>query len=142
MSTLDTDVVPFYVMEVTESKLELEKSLKLSRKLRKELNGLTEWLAATDGELTRRSAVDGMPGDLEAEVAWAQVRGAHVCVVGFGVVRYRLFICFPSTLVGKRKTPGGRIVVCRLIEMCKEEMQRSSELLPVLSSSAVRPRGD
>ncbi|TMS11567.1 Dystrophin [Larimichthys crocea] len=57
---------------VTESKLELEKSLKLSRKLRKELNGLTEWLAATDAELTRRSAVDGMPSDLEAEVAWAQ----------------------------------------------------------------------
>ncbi|XP_041822402.1 dystrophin isoform X9 [Chelmon rostratus] len=58
--------------QVTESKLELEKSLKLSRKLRKELNGLTEWLAATDAELTRRSAVDGMPSDLEAEVAWAQ----------------------------------------------------------------------
>ncbi|XP_035983749.1 dystrophin isoform X12 [Fundulus heteroclitus] len=58
--------------QVTESKLELEKSLKLSRKLRKELNGLTEWLAATDAELTRRSAVEGMPGDLEAEVTWAQ----------------------------------------------------------------------
>ncbi|XP_013881860.1 dystrophin [Austrofundulus limnaeus] len=58
--------------QVTESKLELEKSLKLSRKLRKELNGLTEWLAATDAELTRRSAVDGIPSDLEAEVAWAQ----------------------------------------------------------------------
>uniref|UniRef100_A0A8D3EGG4 Dystrophin n=1 Tax=Scophthalmus maximus TaxID=52904 RepID=A0A8D3EGG4_SCOMX len=58
--------------QVTESKLELEKSLKLSRKLRKELNGLTEWLAATDAELTRRSAVDGMPSNLEAEVAWAQ----------------------------------------------------------------------
>ncbi|XP_072296331.1 dystrophin isoform X3 [Eucyclogobius newberryi] len=58
--------------QVTESKLELEKSLKLSRKLRKELNSLTEWLAATDAELTRRSAVDGMPNDLEAEVEWAQ----------------------------------------------------------------------
>nr|XP_057908480.1 dystrophin isoform X8 [Doryrhamphus excisus] len=58
--------------QITESKLELEKSLKLSRKLRKELNGLTEWLAATDAELTRRSAVDGMPSDLAAEVAWAQ----------------------------------------------------------------------
>ncbi|KAM9766235.1 dystrophin-like isoform 2-T2 [Menidia menidia] len=58
--------------QVTESKLELEKSLKLSRKLRKELNGLTEWLAATDAELTRRSAVEGMPSDLEAEVSWAQ----------------------------------------------------------------------
>ncbi|MEQ2168578.1 hypothetical protein GOODEAATRI_016112 [Goodea atripinnis] len=58
--------------QVTESKLELEKSLKLSRKLRKELNGLTEWLATTDAELTRRSAVEGMPRDLEAEVTWAQ----------------------------------------------------------------------
>ncbi|XP_004086056.1 dystrophin isoform X2 [Oryzias latipes] len=58
--------------QVTESKLELEKSLKLSKKLRKELTALTEWLAATDAELTRRSAVDGMPSDLEAEVAWAQ----------------------------------------------------------------------
>lgn len=58
---------------MTESKLELENSLKLSRKLRKELNGLTEWLAATDAELTRRSAVDGMPSDLKDEVAWAQV---------------------------------------------------------------------
>ncbi|XP_041834285.1 dystrophin isoform X2 [Melanotaenia boesemani] len=58
--------------QVTESKLELEKSLKLAKKLRKELNGLTEWLAATDAELTRRSAVEGMPSDLEAEVAWAQ----------------------------------------------------------------------
>lgn len=60
--------------QVTESKLELEKSLKLSRKLRKELNGLTEWLATTDAELTRRSAVEGMPSGLEAEVAWAQVQ--------------------------------------------------------------------
>lgn len=65
-------------VQVTESKLELEKSLKLSRKLRKELNGLTEWLAATDAELTRRSAVDGMPSDLEAEVSWAQVRRTHI----------------------------------------------------------------
>uniref|UniRef100_A0AAY4E7K9 Dystrophin n=1 Tax=Denticeps clupeoides TaxID=299321 RepID=A0AAY4E7K9_9TELE len=58
--------------QVTEGKQELEKSLKLSRKLRKELNSLTEWLAATDAELTRRSAVDGMPSDLDAELAWAK----------------------------------------------------------------------
>ncbi|MEQ2199791.1 hypothetical protein XENOCAPTIV_012162 [Xenoophorus captivus] len=64
--------------QVTESKLELEKSLKLSRKLRKELNGLTEWLATTDAELTRRSAVEGMPRDLEAEVTWAQVLRAEL----------------------------------------------------------------
>ncbi|XP_067116720.1 dystrophin isoform X2 [Osmerus mordax] len=58
--------------QVTEGKQELEKSLKLSRKLRKEVNSLTEWLAATDAELTRRSSVEGMPRDLEAEVAWAK----------------------------------------------------------------------
>ncbi|XP_035250610.1 dystrophin isoform X19 [Anguilla anguilla] len=58
--------------QVTEGKQQLEKSLKLSRKLRKEVNSLTEWLAATDAELTRRSAVEGMPKDLEAEVAWAK----------------------------------------------------------------------
>lgn len=61
-------------MKVTESKLALEKILKLSRKLRKELTGLTEWLASTDAELTRRSSVDGVPSDLDAELAWAQVR--------------------------------------------------------------------
>lgn len=59
---------------MTEGKQGLEKSLKLSRKLRKELNCLTEWLAATDAELTHRSAVDGMPSDLDAELAWAKVR--------------------------------------------------------------------
>uniref|UniRef100_A0A8C7LCQ1 Dystrophin n=1 Tax=Oncorhynchus kisutch TaxID=8019 RepID=A0A8C7LCQ1_ONCKI len=59
-------------LQVTEGKQELEKSLKLSRKLRKELNSLTEWLAATDAELTRRSAVEGMPSDLEAELDWAK----------------------------------------------------------------------
>ncbi|XP_048870512.1 dystrophin isoform X3 [Brienomyrus brachyistius] len=60
--------------QVTESKQELEKSLKLSRKLRKEVNSLTEWLAVTDAELTRRSDVDGMPDSLDAEVAWAKAK--------------------------------------------------------------------
>ncbi|KAJ8350389.1 hypothetical protein SKAU_G00255190 [Synaphobranchus kaupii] len=58
--------------QVTEGKQQLEKSLKLSRKLRKEVNSLTEWLAATDAEVTRRSAVEGMPKDLDSEVAWAK----------------------------------------------------------------------
>ncbi|KAJ8253066.1 hypothetical protein GJAV_G00208740 [Gymnothorax javanicus] len=58
--------------QVTEGKQQLEKGLKLSRKLRKEVNGLTEWLAATDAELTRRSAVEGMPKDLDSELAWAK----------------------------------------------------------------------
>ncbi|KAJ3584665.1 hypothetical protein NHX12_015160, partial [Muraenolepis orangiensis] len=58
--------------QVTESKVELEKSLKLSRRLRKELLSLTEWLAATDAQLTRRSAGEGVPPDLEDQVDWAQ----------------------------------------------------------------------
>uniref|UniRef100_A0A4W3IX27 Calponin-homology (CH) domain-containing protein n=1 Tax=Callorhinchus milii TaxID=7868 RepID=A0A4W3IX27_CALMI len=58
--------------QVTEGKQELEKCLKLSRKLRKEVNALTEWLAATDAELTKRSAVEGMPTNLDAEVAWSK----------------------------------------------------------------------
>ncbi|XP_076838749.1 dystrophin isoform X3 [Brachyhypopomus gauderio] len=58
--------------QVTEGKQELEKSLKLLRKFRKEMNNITEWLAATDGALTRRSSVEGMPSDLEAELTWAK----------------------------------------------------------------------
>ncbi|XP_051982361.1 dystrophin isoform X4 [Xyrauchen texanus] len=60
--------------QVTEGKQELEKILKLLRKFKKELNSLTEWLAATDEELTRRSSVEGMPSDLEAELAWAKAK--------------------------------------------------------------------
>ncbi|KAM5290132.1 dystrophin isoform 2-T2 [Glossophaga mutica] len=58
--------------KVTERKQQLEKCLKLSRKMRKEMNALTEWLAATDTELTKRSAVEGMPSNLDAEVAWGK----------------------------------------------------------------------
>ncbi|XP_006870206.1 PREDICTED: dystrophin-like isoform X2 [Chrysochloris asiatica] len=58
--------------KVTERKQQLEKCLKLSRKMRKEMNALTEWLAATDMELTKRSAVEGMPGNLDSEVAWGK----------------------------------------------------------------------
>ncbi|KAK1346943.1 hypothetical protein QTO34_000803 [Cnephaeus nilssonii] len=58
--------------KVTERKQQLEKCLKLSRKMRKEMNALTEWLAATDMELTKRSAVEGMPSNLDSEVAWAK----------------------------------------------------------------------
>lgn len=41
--------------------------------MRKEMNVLTEWLAATDMELTKRSAVEGMPSNLDAEIAWGKV---------------------------------------------------------------------
>ncbi|XP_047620792.1 dystrophin isoform X2 [Phacochoerus africanus] len=58
--------------KVTERKQQLEKCLKLSRKMRKEMNVLTEWLAATDMELTKRSAVEGMPSNLDSEVVWGK----------------------------------------------------------------------
>ncbi|XP_042637610.1 dystrophin-like [Orycteropus afer afer] len=58
--------------KVTERKQQLEKCLKLSRKMRKEMNALTEWLAATDMDLTKRSAVEGMPSNLDSEVAWGK----------------------------------------------------------------------
>ncbi|XP_045850502.1 dystrophin isoform X9 [Meles meles] len=58
--------------KVTERKQQLEKCLKLSRKMRKEMNALTEWLAATDMEVTKRSAVEGMPSNLDSEVAWGK----------------------------------------------------------------------
>uniref|UniRef100_A0A8C5Z6W9 Dystrophin n=1 Tax=Marmota marmota marmota TaxID=9994 RepID=A0A8C5Z6W9_MARMA len=58
--------------KVTERKQQLEKCLKLSRKMRKEMNVLTEWLAATDMELTKRSAVEGMPTNLDSEIAWGK----------------------------------------------------------------------
>nr|XP_033805580.1 dystrophin isoform X6 [Geotrypetes seraphini] len=64
--------------EVTEKKQELEKCLKLSRKLRKEMSALTEWLAVTDAEVTRRSAEEGMPKCLDAEVAWSKATQKEV----------------------------------------------------------------
>ncbi|XP_066434053.1 dystrophin isoform X1 [Eleutherodactylus coqui] len=58
--------------KVTEGKQILEKCLKLSRKLRKEMTNLTEWLAITDTEVTRRSSEEGMPTNLEGEIAWSK----------------------------------------------------------------------
>lgn len=51
----------------------LEKCLKLSRKLRKEMTNLTEWLATIDTEVTKRSSEEGMPTNLEEEIAWSKV---------------------------------------------------------------------
>ncbi|XP_068124423.1 dystrophin isoform X5 [Hyperolius riggenbachi] len=58
--------------KVTEGKQILEKSLKLSRKLRKETSSLTEWLAMIDAEVTKRSSEEGMPANLEEEIAWSK----------------------------------------------------------------------
>ncbi|KAG9492436.1 hypothetical protein GDO78_000765, partial [Eleutherodactylus coqui] len=58
--------------KVTEGKQILEKCLKLSRKLRKEMTNLTEWLAITDTEVTKRSSEEGMPTNLEEEIAWSK----------------------------------------------------------------------
>ncbi|XP_053563574.1 dystrophin isoform X5 [Bombina bombina] len=58
--------------KVTEGKQTLEKCLKLSRKLRKEMNNLTEWLATIDAEVTKRSAEEGIPINLDEEIAWSK----------------------------------------------------------------------
>ncbi|XP_072270336.1 dystrophin isoform X1 [Pyxicephalus adspersus] len=58
--------------KVTEGKQVFEKCLKLSRKLRKETSSLTEWLAMIDTEVTRRSSEEGMPTNLEEEIAWSK----------------------------------------------------------------------
>ncbi|XP_071992014.1 dystrophin isoform X2 [Engystomops pustulosus] len=58
--------------KVTEGKQMLEKCLKLSRKLRKETSNLTEWLATIDTEVTKRSSEEGMPTNLEDEIAWSK----------------------------------------------------------------------
>ncbi|KAM4797278.1 dystrophin [Rhinophrynus dorsalis] len=58
--------------KVTEGKQNLEKCLKLSRKLRKEMNNLTEWLAVIDTEVTKRSAEEGIPTNLDEEIAWSK----------------------------------------------------------------------
>lgn len=49
--------------------------------MRKEMNALTEWLAATDMELTKRSAVEGMPSNLDSEVAWGKVKPVSLKVI-------------------------------------------------------------
>lgn len=49
--------------------------------MRKEMNALTEWLAATDMELTKRSVVEGMPSNLDSEVAWGKVKPISLKVI-------------------------------------------------------------
>lgn len=49
--------------------------------MRKEMNVLTEWLAATDTELTKRSAVEGMPSNLDSEVVWGKVKPVLLKVI-------------------------------------------------------------
>lgn len=65
---------------MTEGKQVLEKCLKLSRKLRKETSSLTEWLAMIDTEVTRRSSEEGMPTNLEEEIAWSKVSNPQISI--------------------------------------------------------------
>ncbi|XP_075056397.1 dystrophin isoform X4 [Mixophyes fleayi] len=64
--------------KVTEGKQLLEKCLKFSRKLRKEMGSLTEWLATIDTEVTKRSSEEGMPTNLEEEIAWSKTTQKEV----------------------------------------------------------------
>lgn len=71
----------FSFNQVTEGKQVLEKCLKLSRKLRKETSSLTEWLAMIDTEVTRRSSEEGMPTNLEEEIAWSKVSNPQISIL-------------------------------------------------------------
>nr|XP_045014209.1 utrophin isoform X3 [Jaculus jaculus]XP_045014210.1 utrophin isoform X3 [Jaculus jaculus] len=58
--------------QVTEGKQDLERAAQLSRKVKKEAAGLSEWLAATEAELVQKSTSEGVAGDLDTEISWAK----------------------------------------------------------------------
>ncbi|XP_071957062.1 dystrophin-like isoform X2 [Antedon mediterranea] len=57
---------------VTEGKQELEKALKLSRKLKKEMIALSEWMKSVGDELNRRESLNKIPDDLKEEQEWME----------------------------------------------------------------------
>ncbi|XP_078086589.1 LOW QUALITY PROTEIN: utrophin-like [Mustelus asterias] len=58
--------------QVTEGKQDLEKAFQLSRKWKSETNLLSEWLAATEGEVIQRSSARGIPVNLDSEIKWSR----------------------------------------------------------------------
>ncbi|XP_033125074.1 dystrophin-like isoform X4 [Anneissia japonica] len=57
---------------VTEGKQELEKALKLSRKLKKEVIALSEWMKTVGDELNRRESLNKIADDLKEEQEWME----------------------------------------------------------------------
>ena len=59
--------------QVTHGKGDLEKGLKLAKKLRRETNTLKEFSANLNEELSKKEAVKA-PRDIEAEMKWIEVK--------------------------------------------------------------------
>ncbi|KAI8520842.1 hypothetical protein Bbelb_005960 [Branchiostoma belcheri] len=57
---------------VTEGKQDLEKAMKLSKKLKKEMVSLTEWLGTTEAELNKKEAEGAIPANVEEELKWCK----------------------------------------------------------------------
>ncbi|XP_078699259.1 dystrophin-like isoform X33 [Branchiostoma floridae x Branchiostoma belcheri] len=58
--------------QVTEGKQDLEKAMKLSKKLKKEMVSLTEWLGTTEAELNKKEAEGAIPANVEEELKWCK----------------------------------------------------------------------
>ncbi|XP_078412683.1 utrophin isoform X4 [Cetorhinus maximus] len=59
--------------QVTEGKQDLEKALQLSCKWKNETKSLSEWLAATEDEVIKRSSARGIPVNLDSEIKWSRL---------------------------------------------------------------------
>uniref|UniRef100_A0A8D0ABQ3 Utrophin n=1 Tax=Sander lucioperca TaxID=283035 RepID=A0A8D0ABQ3_SANLU len=60
--------------QVTEGKQDLEKAMSLSQKFQKESAALEEWLTTSEAQLQQKNSCGDMPADIDAEIAWANVK--------------------------------------------------------------------
>ena len=67
-------------MQVTNSKAELEKAYKLSKKLQDETTKVEEFISTTDSDLTQRE-VQEEPVSPDQELEWIKVGRCAVCQV-------------------------------------------------------------
>ena len=67
---------------VTDGKSALEKGLKLSRKVKKELVAQKEWIQETENEILKREAADNgnAPQSINQELDWCSVSFIYLCL--------------------------------------------------------------
>lgn len=58
---------------MTEGKQDLEKALSLSQRLHKDIATLQAWTNHTETQLKEKLNMEDMPGDIDTEIAWANV---------------------------------------------------------------------
>ena len=58
---------------MTQGKGELEKALKLSKKLKKEMTAITDWMSHIDRELTKRETITA-PRNIDEGTDWIRVK--------------------------------------------------------------------